>query len=66
MADTDNLTDTEISAYAKRAYERGDLGGWNLARSGLSTSALAHCAELFAAIRARIVTRINEEEKNAI
>lgn len=55
----EQLTDRIIADYADAAYARGDLGGWNLARSGLSDSPLAHRTDLFAAIRARIVDRIN-------
>lgn len=59
MMTVDLLTDTDIAAYADAAYRAGDLGGWNLARSGMSDSPLAHRADLFAAIRIRIVERIN-------
>jgi hypothetical protein len=55
----DTLTDEIIEAYSDAAYQRGDLGGWNLARSSLSNSPLAEHVKLFAAMRARIVERIN-------
>ena len=53
------LTDDMIENYADEAFRRGDLGGWNLARSAMSDSPLAKRAELFAAIRARLCERIN-------
>lgn len=59
MMTIETLTDSDISAYAEAAYQRSDLGGWNLAHSGLSDSPLAHRVDLFSAIRARIVERIN-------
>lgn len=57
------LTDDIIAAYGDAALQRGDIGGWNLARSGLSDSPLAKRGELFAAIRARLAEKINAEPR---
>lgn len=59
----DMLTDDIITDYGDTALQRGDIGGWNLARSGLSDSPLAKRGELFAAIRARLVEKINAEPR---
>lgn len=59
MMTVEALTDQLITDYAEAAFAAGDLGGWNLARSGLSDSPLASRADLFSAIRHRIVERIN-------
>ncbi len=53
------LTDEVIEEYGDAMMAAGNLGQWNLARSGLSSSPLAKHVELFRAIRIKLAAAIN-------